>query len=68
MSSILRIATLSGLVLLAGCTTYTYDDGSRQTLWGIPAKEETRRYEDDRQAEGVRYRVPGQIEENRRED
>ncbi|GEM_PF-391711 len=68
VSSILRIATLSGLVLLAGCTTYTYDDGSRQTLWGIPAEEETRRYEDDRQAEGVRYRVPGQIEENRRED
>ncbi len=55
---------LAGLsLLLTACTTYTYDDGSRKTLWGIPAEEETRRYEDDHQADGVRYRVPGQIEE-----
>ncbi|MCC5882793.1 MAG: hypothetical protein JJU25_09180 [Halomonas sp.] len=68
MTSIRHITILSGFVLLSGCTTYTYDDGSRQTLWGVPAEEETRRYEDDRQAEGVRYRVPGQIEENRSEE
>lgn len=61
----LRIAIPLSLALLAGCTTYTYEDGSRETLWGIPAEEETRRYEDDRQAEGVRYRVPGEIEEKR---
>lgn len=54
---------LAGLALLAGCTTYTYEDGNHETLWGVPAEEETHRYEDDRQAEGVRYRVPGQIEE-----
>ncbi|MGR4068383.1 hypothetical protein OCT51_10585 [Halomonas sp. LR3S48] len=62
-----RIAIPLTLALLAGCTTYTYEDGNRQTLWGVPAEEETRRFEDDRQAEGVRYRVPGQIEENRSE-
>ncbi|WP_231489592.1 hypothetical protein [Billgrantia saliphila] len=54
--------------LLAGCTTYTYEDGNHKTLWGVPAEEETRRYEDDRQAEGVRYRVPGQVEERRSEE
>ncbi|QOR40856.1 hypothetical protein HNO52_09685 [Billgrantia diversa] len=64
----LRIAIPLSLVLLAGCTTYTYEDGNRKTLWGVPAEEETRRYEDDRQAEGVRYRVPGQIEEPRSEE
>ncbi|AMD00714.1 MULTISPECIES: hypothetical protein [Halomonas] len=54
---------LLAIALLAGCTTYTFQDGSRETLWGVPAEEETRRFEDDRQAEGVRYRVPGEIEE-----
>lgn len=63
MTLMQRIAFPLSLTLLAGCTTYTYEDGNRQTLWGVPAEEETRRYEDDRQAEGVRYRVPGQIEE-----
>ncbi|MCE9662232.1 hypothetical protein LY622_02140 [Halomonas sp. M5N1S17] len=55
--------TLLAIALLAGCTTYTFQDGSRETLWGVPAEEESRRYEEDRQAEGVRYRIPGQIEE-----
>ncbi|MCG6657242.1 hypothetical protein HOP52_05565 [Halomonas campisalis] len=58
----LAVAGLA-LALLAGCTTYTFQDGSRETLWGVPAEPETHRYEDDRQAEGVRYRVPGEIEE-----
>ncbi len=61
----LRIAIPLSLALLTACTTYTYEDGSRETLWGVPAEDETRRYEDDRQAEGVRYRVPGEIEEKR---
>ncbi len=56
-------SALLAITLLAGCTTYTFQDGSRETLWGVPAEEETRRFEDDRQAEGVRYRVPGEIEE-----
>lgn len=60
-----RFTLLLGLVLLAGCTTYTYEDGSKETLWGVPTEEETRRYEEDRQAEGVRYRVPGQLEPDR---
>ena len=64
--TLLRRALLPfGLALLAGCTTYTYEDGSREMLWGVPTEEETRRYEEDRQAEGVRYRVPGQIEPER---
>ncbi|RDB43049.1 hypothetical protein DU490_09920 [Halomonas sp. DQ26W] len=56
-------AALLAITLLTGCTTYTFQDGSRETLWGVPTEEETRRFEDDRQAEGVRYRIPGQIEE-----
>lgn len=60
-----RITPLLALVLLAGCTTYTYEDGSKETLWGVPTEEETRRYEEDRQAEGVRYRIPGQVEPDR---
>lgn len=63
---LLRSALLPlGLALLAGCTTYTYEDGSQETLWGVPTEEETRRYEEDRQAEGVRYRIPGQVEPER---
>jgi hypothetical protein len=50
------------LVLLAGCTTYSFPDGSRETLWGVPADDETlTREERDRQA--PRYRVPGELPE-----
>jgi len=63
-----RSTLLLALVLLAGCTTYTFEDGSKETLWGVPAEEETRRYEEDRQAEGVRYRVPGQVEPDHGEE
>ncbi|MGM0983977.1 MAG: hypothetical protein ACQEXG_11215 [Pseudomonadota bacterium] len=50
------------LALLAGCTTYTWEDGRRETVWGVPAEDETRTRE-ERQAEGVQYREPGQIPE-----
>ncbi|PXX95644.1 hypothetical protein CR157_18110 [Halomonas sp. LBP4] len=50
------------LVLLAGCTTYTFPDGSRETLWGVPAEDETRPPE-ERRAEPIEYRVPGKIPE-----
>jgi hypothetical protein len=50
------------LALLAGCTTYSFPDGSRETLWGVPADDETlTREERDRQA--PRYRVPGELPE-----
>ncbi|PWV80649.1 hypothetical protein DER72_103222 [Halomonas sp. A11-A] len=50
------------LALLAGCTTYTFPDGSQETLWGVPTDDETlTREERDRQA--PRYRVPGEMPE-----
>jgi hypothetical protein len=63
MNRLLLATTGLALALLAGCTTYTFQDGSRETLWGVPAEEETRRHEEDRQAEGVRYRMPGESPE-----
>lgn len=49
-------------VLLAGCTTYTYPDGSRETVLGTPVEDETLTPE-ERQAQPIRYREPGQIPE-----
>ncbi|MWJ26658.1 hypothetical protein GPM19_00295 [Halomonas sp. ZH2S] len=48
---------------LGGCTTYTWPDGSQETVLGVPAEEENRRYEEERQPEGVRYRIPGEVPE-----
>ncbi|WP_290783632.1 hypothetical protein [Halomonas sp.] len=50
------------LALLAGCTTYTFPDGSQETLWGVPTEDETKTRE-ERQAEPLRYRVPGEMPE-----
>ncbi|WP_240618221.1 hypothetical protein [Halomonas heilongjiangensis] len=50
------------LALLAGCTTYTFPDGSRETLWGTPPEDETKPRE-ERQAAPIEYRVPGEIPE-----
>ncbi|QJQ99221.1 hypothetical protein [Halomonas sp. PGE1] len=59
---LLIVALLSAPLLLAGCTTYTFPDGSQETLWGVPADDETlTREERDRQA--PRYRVPGEMPE-----
>lgn len=61
---LLIIALLSAPLLLAGCTTYTFPDGSQETLWGVPADDETlTREERDRQP--PRYRVPGEMPEER---
>ncbi|MBB3232962.1 hypothetical protein [Halomonas stenophila] len=58
----LLLATLLLFATTGGCTTYTWPDGSRETVWGVPAEDETRTRE-ERQAEGVRYRVPGELPE-----
>ncbi|WP_404297724.1 hypothetical protein [Halomonas sp.] len=50
------------IVMLAGCTTYTFPDGSQETLWGVPTEDETKTRE-ERQAEPLRYRVPGDMPE-----
>lgn len=54
------------LLLLAGCTTYTWPDGSQKTVIGVVPEEENQRYEED-QVEGVRYRIPDEIPEKRSE-
>ena len=36
------------LVSLTGCTTYTWPDGSQETVLGVPPEEENRRYEEQR--------------------
>lgn len=50
------------LMLLAGCTTYTWPDGSQETVIGVVPEEENKRYEEE-QVEGVRYRIPDEIPE-----
>ncbi|MEQ6917586.1 hypothetical protein [Halomonas aquatica] len=56
------IASTLAMTLLAGCTTYTWEDGRRETVWGVPTEDDTKTRE-ERQAEGVQYRVPGEIPE-----
>lgn len=60
------IYALASFLLLAGCTTYTWPDGSRKTVIGVVPEEENQRYE-EQQAEGVRYRIPDEIPESTRE-
>ncbi|WP_346797971.1 hypothetical protein R5M92_03760 [Halomonas sp. Bachu 37] len=63
MPRFIVLPVIASLLALGGCTTYTWPDGSRETVMGMPAEEENRRYEETA-ADGVRYRVPGQeIEE-----
>ncbi|WP_300272904.1 hypothetical protein [Halomonas sp.] len=52
------------LALLAGCTTYTYPDRESETVWGVPAEDETLTPEERRNAP-TRYRVPGEPPETR---
>tara|TARA_R110001599_G_scaffold184051_1_gene377534 strand:- start:1235 stop:1453 length:219 start_codon:yes stop_codon:yes gene_type:complete len=54
------------LLLLTGCTTYTWPDGSQETVIGVVPEEENKRYEEE-QVEGVRYRIPDEIPEKRSE-
>lgn len=50
------------VTMLAGCTTYTWEDGSKETVLGVPAEDE-RLTEEERRAQGVQYRKPGEIPE-----
>lgn len=59
MPCLIRLTAALILALLPGCTTYTWPDGRRETVWGVPADDETRSRQ-ERQAEGIRYRVPGE--------
>ena len=54
------LLALAPLLFLVGCTTYTWPDGSQETVLGVVPEEENKRYE-EQQAEGVRYRIPGEI-------
>lgn len=60
----LPINTLLVIVslLLTGCTTYTWPDGSQETVIGVVPEEENQRYEEER-VDGVRYRLPDEIPE-----
>lgn len=62
-----RLICFSGFaclsVLLTGCTTYTWPDGSRETLLGVPPEEENSRYEEDHHRH-IEYQLPGQIPAN----
>lgn len=58
----LPLAALLIVTTLNACTTYTWDDGRKETVWGVPAEDETKTQQ-EREAEGVQYRVPGEIPE-----
>ncbi len=47
-------------ILLTGCTTYTWQDGSKETVFGVPAEEDNSRYEEENPL-GTQYRLPGEI-------
>ena len=57
---------ISTCLLLTGCTTYTWPDGSQETVVGVVPEEENQRYEEER-VDGVRYRIPDEIPEKRSE-
>lgn len=46
--------------VISGCTTYTWPDGSRETVIGVPVEDENARYEDTQDGT-VRYRIPGEV-------
>ncbi|GEN22224.1 hypothetical protein HCU01_01730 [Halomonas cupida] len=58
----LPLAALLMATTLSACTTYTWDDGRKETVWGVPTEDETKTQQ-ERQAEGVQYREPGEIPE-----
>lgn len=60
------IYVFASLLLLAGCTTYTWPDGSQETVIGVVPEEENQRYEEER-VDGVRYRIPDELPEKRSE-
>lgn len=56
------LLAIAPLLFLVGCTTYTWPDGSQETVLGVVPEDENKRYE-EQQVEGVRYRIPGEIPE-----
>ncbi len=56
----LAVTAISLSLSLSGCTTYTWPDGKRKTVLGVPAQEENKRYE-ERQGDPIEYRIPGKI-------
>ncbi|HSP32398.1 MAG TPA: hypothetical protein VLO13_10420 [Halomonas sp.] len=60
------LLTLAPLFFLVGCTTYTWPDGSQETVLGVVPEDENKRYE-EQQVEGVRYRIPDEIPEKSQE-
>nr|WP_238401362.1 hypothetical protein [Halomonas alkaliphila] len=58
--SSLPFLALGLLLPLTGCTTYTWPDGSQETVIGVAPEDDNRRYEEQR-ADGVRYRIPGEV-------
>ncbi|MDY7117291.1 hypothetical protein RAN53_13130 [Halomonas sp. SSL-5] len=60
----LRLTLPVTLALLAGCTTYTYPDRESETVWGVPAEDETLTRE-ERENAPPRYRKPGEVPETR---
>lgn len=52
------------MMVLAGCTTYTYPDRDNETVWGVPADDETLTRE-ERENAPPRYREPGEVPEAR---
>lgn len=61
-TGIVAFLALITLASLAGCTTYTWPDGSKETVLGVAPEDENKRFE-EQQADGVRYRIPGEIPE-----
>ncbi|PCF97737.1 hypothetical protein [Vreelandella nigrificans] len=62
-SRLLPLSVALGLLLsLSACTTYTWPDGSQETVLGVVPEDDNQRYE-ERQAQGVRYRLPDDIPE-----
>ena len=50
---------LALMAAIGGCTTYTWPDGHRETVWGVPTQDETKT-DQQKRAEGVQYREPGE--------
>lgn len=49
--------TVGLLLTLSACTTYTWPDGSQETVLGVVTEHDNQRHEEPH-AEGVRYRLP----------
>ncbi|QEM81938.1 hypothetical protein [Halomonas binhaiensis] len=63
--ALLATTMFSAMIVIAGlsgCTTYTWDDGHKETVWGQPTRDETMT-KDEVESEAPTYRVPGETPE-----